>query len=130
MKIILGLAIICISFHSIVCPPVNPQPAEGGSKEDDQDTGSDYDRYLKEVVEALEEDPDFRKKLEESNATDIKSGKISVHLERVAHHIRERSCTGLSPCIVELSSTNKTDCHNIAEILLRVALITIKHKVT
>ena len=36
MKIILGLAIICISFHSIVCPPVNPQPAEGGSKEDDQ----------------------------------------------------------------------------------------------
>ena len=90
MKIILGLAIICISFHSIVCPPVNPQPAEGGSKEDDQDTGLDYDRYLKEVVEALEEDPDFRKKLEESNATDIKSGKISVHLERVAHHIRER----------------------------------------
>ena len=40
MKIILGLAIICISFHSIVCPPVNPnqQPAEGGSKNDDQVT--------------------------------------------------------------------------------------------
>ena len=36
MKIILGLAIICISFHSIVCPPVSPQPVEGGSKEDDQ----------------------------------------------------------------------------------------------
>jgi hypothetical protein len=30
---------------------------------------------IKEVVEALEEDPDFRKKLEESNATDIKVNK-------------------------------------------------------
>ncbi|VDI68176.1 nucleobindin [Mytilus galloprovincialis] len=39
---------------------------------------------------ALEEDPDFRKKLEETNATDIKNGKISMHLEMVAHGIRER----------------------------------------
>ena len=28
----------------------------------------------------------------------------------------------------ELSSTNKTDCHNITEMLLKVALITINHQ--
>lgn len=37
-----------------------------------QDTGLHYDRYLKEVVMTLEEDPEFRKKLEEANVTDIK----------------------------------------------------------
>lgn len=94
MKILLGLVIVGICFHGIVCPPVKPdaQPVEGGSEPDseDQDTGLEYDRYLKEVVMALEEDPEFRKKLEETNATDIKNGKISVHLEMVAHNIREK----------------------------------------
>lgn len=37
-----------------------------------QDTGLHYDRYLKEIVMTLEEDPDFRKKLEEANVTEIK----------------------------------------------------------
>ena len=37
-----------------------------------KDTGLHYDRYLKEVVMTLEEDPAFRKKLEEANVTDIK----------------------------------------------------------
>lgn len=42
-----------------------------------QDTGLHYDRYLKEVVMTLEEDPEFRKKLEEANVTDIKVFKNS-----------------------------------------------------
>ncbi|XP_052067480.1 nucleobindin-2-like isoform X2 [Mytilus californianus] len=101
MEKLLGLLIICISLYGIVCPPVKPdaKPEEGGSdtqdelpvlETDTEDTGLEYDRYLKEVVMALEEDPDFRKKLEETNATDIKNGKISMHLEMVAHNIRER----------------------------------------
>ncbi|VDI13554.1 nucleobindin [Mytilus galloprovincialis] len=92
MKKVLGLLIIGISLYGIVCPPVKPdaKPEEGGSETQDEDTGLEYDRYLKEVVMALEEDPDFRKKLEETNATDIKNGKISMHLEMVAHGIRER----------------------------------------
>lgn len=32
----------------------------------------EYERYLREVVMALEEDEAFRKKLEETNMTDIK----------------------------------------------------------
>ena len=37
-----------------------------------QGFGLEYDRYLKEIVMALEEDEAFRKKLEEMNMTDIK----------------------------------------------------------
>ena len=37
-----------------------------------QGFGLEYDRYLREVVMALEEDDAFRKKLEETNMTDIK----------------------------------------------------------
>lgn len=32
----------------------------------------EYERYLKEVVEALESDPDFRKKLENAPEADIR----------------------------------------------------------
>jgi len=34
--------------------------------------GLEYERYLKEVVGVLESDEAFRKKLEESNITEIK----------------------------------------------------------
>ena len=37
-----------------------------------QGFGLEYERYLREVVMALEEDETFRKKLEETNMTDIK----------------------------------------------------------
>ena len=34
--------------------------------------GVEYERYLREVVNVLETDPIFKKKLEESNVSDIK----------------------------------------------------------
>ena len=37
-----------------------------------QNFGLEYERYLKEIVSALETDEAFRKKLEESNISDIK----------------------------------------------------------
>ena len=37
-----------------------------------QELDLEYGRYLKEVVQALESDPAFRKKLEDANAEDIK----------------------------------------------------------
>lgn len=37
-----------------------------------QNFGLEYERYLKEVVGVLESDETFRKKLEESNISDIK----------------------------------------------------------
>lgn len=37
-----------------------------------QGTGLEYDRYLRQVVEILESDDSFRKKLEQANISDIK----------------------------------------------------------
>ena len=37
-----------------------------------QGTGLEYDMYLRQVVEVLESDDEFRKKLETANISDIK----------------------------------------------------------
>lgn len=40
----------------------------------DVETALEYERYLKEVVEALESDPEFRKKLDKAPEADIRVG--------------------------------------------------------
>ncbi|XP_030053770.1 nucleobindin-1 isoform X2 [Microcaecilia unicolor] len=54
------------------------------------DTGLYYDRYLREVIDALETDGHFREKLQAANAEDIKSGKLSKELDFVSHHVRTK----------------------------------------
>ncbi|XP_017481400.1 PREDICTED: nucleobindin-2 isoform X2 [Rhagoletis zephyria] len=56
----------------------------------DVETALEYERYLKEVVEALESDPEFRKKLDKAPEADIRSGKIAQELEYVNHHVRSK----------------------------------------
>lgn len=50
----------------------------------------EYGRYLKEVVEILESDPEFKKKIENATMDEIKSGTIAQHLGLVQHQIRTR----------------------------------------
>ncbi|KAM8938752.1 LOW QUALITY PROTEIN: nucleobindin-2 [Pelodytes ibericus] len=64
--------------------PAKEQPTQSA------DTGLYYDRYLREVVDALETDPHFREKIQSADIEDIKSGKISKELDLVSHHIRTR----------------------------------------
>lgn len=88
---VLVLAMICSVIDVIVCPPVSDKapsstpPPEG---DDEVNFGLEYERYLKEIVSALETDESFRKKLEDSNISDIKSGEIAKHLDFVGHGIR------------------------------------------
>ncbi|XP_023306179.2 nucleobindin-2 [Lucilia cuprina] len=56
----------------------------------DVETALEYERYLKEVVEALESDPEFRKKLDKAPEADIRSGKIAQELDYVNHHVRTK----------------------------------------
>ncbi|XP_065358855.1 nucleobindin-2 [Calliphora vicina] len=56
----------------------------------DVETALEYERYLKEVVDALESDPDFRKKLDKAPEADIRSGKIAQELDYVNHHVRTK----------------------------------------
>ncbi|CAH2223671.1 jg26948, partial [Pararge aegeria aegeria] len=51
---------------------------------------TEYHRYLKEVVQALESDPEFREKLEKADEEDVRSGKIAEHLDFVNHNVRSR----------------------------------------
>lgn len=49
-----------------------------------------YQRYLNEVVQALESDPEFRKKLEVAPKEDFSTGKIAHELEFVHHNVRNK----------------------------------------
>lgn len=76
-------------------PPVTQNKKESGINEEESDINGledymEYHRYLKEVVNALESDPEFRQKLEKADETEIKSGKIAEELEFVSHHVRTR----------------------------------------
>ncbi|KAI5701872.1 hypothetical protein M8J76_004499 [Diaphorina citri] len=68
----------------------NNEHHEGGNGNMAEELGIEYNRYLNEVVEALESDPEFRKKLENASEADIRSGKIAQELEYVNHQVRSK----------------------------------------
>lgn len=73
-------------------PPVsqNKEKGKAESESDGLEDYMEYHRYLREVVNALESDPEFRQKLEKANEEDIRSGKIAHELEFVSHNVRTR----------------------------------------
>lgn len=50
----------------------------------------EYHRYLKEVVNLLESDKDFKELIEKASPEDIKTGKIASQLQFVQHHVRTK----------------------------------------
>lgn len=91
MKLTIPLLVIGI-LQVCYAPPVT-QNKEKGKAEPESDGLEDYmeyHRYLREVVNALESDPEFRQKLEKANEDDIRSGKIAHELEFVSHNVRTR----------------------------------------
>ncbi|XP_050409127.1 nucleobindin-2 isoform X3 [Patella vulgata] len=86
-------SIVLLYVLNISGKPVAPsKPVEANSKDEEvvNNTGLEYDRYLREVVSVLEEDDDFRKKLEAANVSEIKDGSIARNLEFVGNHIRTK----------------------------------------
>merc|ERR1712038_1533234 len=63
-------------------------PAGNGSEQ--WDLGIEYNRYLQEVVQVLESDPEFRKKLEDSDVEKIRDGSIAEELKFVNHNLRNK----------------------------------------
>nr|SVE86310.1 EOG090X0B17 [Daphnia similis] len=88
--------IIGVLVNNINCAPVDPKkstekPADANGVGDaGGETGLEYNRYLQEVVQLLESDPDFRQKLEKSDPEDIRTGKVARELEYVNHHVRNK----------------------------------------
>ncbi|XP_029636026.1 nucleobindin-2 isoform X1 [Octopus sinensis] len=92
MYITILVSLVLLVINGIVCPPVKPgtKPKEGASVNDTNETGLAYDRYLNEIVNVLEDDPAFKKKLETSDLQYIKSGAISKDLDLVHLGIRKK----------------------------------------
>ncbi|CAG2055034.1 unnamed protein product, partial [Timema podura] len=86
MQLIQILLLFVVSIHVAVGPPVNEKKKnedEEHDKDENEITNEDdtapvnieYNRYLKEVVTALESDPEFRAKLEKAEEVDIRVSK-------------------------------------------------------
>lgn len=88
-KIFLFLA-LATTLNICGAPPVTKDKKETEEQPVDDLQHMEYHRYLREVVDALESDPEFRKKLDSAKEEDIKSGKIANELEFVSHHIRTK----------------------------------------
>ncbi|CAG9763399.1 unnamed protein product [Ceutorhynchus assimilis] len=89
----LGILTLLLALQNCFAPPVTQEKKEtedANSEYGGLEDYMEYHRYLKEVVNALESDPDFRVKLEKANESEIKSGRIAEELQFVSHHVRTR----------------------------------------
>uniref|UniRef100_A0A1B6K554 EF-hand domain-containing protein n=1 Tax=Homalodisca liturata TaxID=320908 RepID=A0A1B6K554_9HEMI len=94
MRYMILVLLLVVLLETIVAPPVTEKKKKDAGKEDKNDRfeemGIEYNRYLVQVVEALESDPEFRKKLENATSEDIQSGKIADELDFVSHNVRTK----------------------------------------
>ena len=62
------------------CSELNlPEPGQNETVQD-FNLGLEYNKYLQEVVQILENDPEFRKKLESAKVDEIRDGTIAKEL--------------------------------------------------
>jgi len=80
--------LLAVFIQCIVGPPVGQGPQQNETKE--WNLGLEYNKYLQEVVQILESDPEFRKKLESSKADEIRDGTIAKELEFLSHGVRTK----------------------------------------
>jgi len=88
------LSLISFLIQVILGPPVDKKDTiiEPGQNETTQDInlGLEYNKYLQEVVQILENDPEFRKKLESAKVDEIRDGTIAKELEFLGHGVRTK----------------------------------------
>lgn len=93
-QIIFLLTFALLVIHLVGAPPVDPKKKKEKEEEEEgndlDDFGLEYGRYLQQVVQALEEDKDFAKKLENISTDQIKSGDVAKELEFVKHNVRTK----------------------------------------
>ena len=68
----------------------NDGAAPVGNGTEQWDLGIEYNRYLQEIVQVLESDPEFRRKLEDSDVEKIRDGSIAEELKFVDHNLRTK----------------------------------------
>lgn len=84
------IVVLLALLFFVHCKPVQkPQDTE---KKDEWRKEEDpaYVKYLKQVIEILEEDENFSKRLENVTEEDIRSGKIAEEIDFASHHVRTK----------------------------------------
>jgi len=79
-----------LALSPVLSLPVKTTTKKPASDPIELQRNLEYERYLKEIVEALETDPGFREKLGKASEHDIQSGNIANELEYVDHHVRTK----------------------------------------
>ena len=80
---LVGLAVLCVA------PPVR-KGDKSDSKTDDVKGDPEYARYLKQVIEILESDDDYVKKLLNASEEELRTGKVADDLDLVKHDVRTK----------------------------------------
>lgn len=83
---VLLLTIFLVVLTCCYAPPVQPKKED---KKPDEDL-PEYARYLRQVVEILEKDEDYVKKLMNASDDDLRSGKVADDLDFVNHDVRTK----------------------------------------
>ncbi|XP_032677241.1 nucleobindin-2 isoform X2 [Odontomachus brunneus] len=95
MQHLVPLLLAILVIQTSVAPPVSQNKIEVETKKDEVEDSElenvmEYHRYLKEVIQALESDVEFREKLEKANEREIRSGEIAHELQFVNHKVRTK----------------------------------------
>lgn len=81
--VLVGLAVLCVA------PPVRKDQ----KKEDSEAQGKgdpEYARYLKQVIEILENDDEYVKKLLNASEEELRTGQVADDLDLVKHDVRTK----------------------------------------
>ena len=81
---LIGLAVLCVA------PPVRKDKKKTVADETEGKGDPEYARYLKQVIEILENDDDYVKKLLNASEEELRSGQVADDLDLVKHDVRTK----------------------------------------
>ncbi|XP_065070363.1 nucleobindin-2-like isoform X2 [Rhopilema esculentum] len=87
-KTILLLLFCVLAINEIYGKPIRKEKEEKEHPKKEEE--AEYLRYLGQVVEILEEDDEFKKKLHNASEDEIRSGAIADHIDLVSHKVRSK----------------------------------------
>lgn len=80
---VIGLAVLCVA------PPVRKDKKKADT-ETEAKGDPEYARYLKQVIEILENDDDYVKKLLNASEEELRTGQVADDLDLVKHDVRTK----------------------------------------
>ncbi len=88
----ISICLLCLYLsYTLLAKPIRKEKDEEEEEKDPKKREeAEYLRYLGQVVEILEEDDDFKKKLHNATEDEIRSGEIADHVDLLSHNVRTK----------------------------------------